>query len=1167
MSAPLFGCADGGEIMNFYTLLDGYEPYKQLKKDIDTGKTPVSVCGVVESAKAQLIAALCSGRSTLCVVYSDFEARALYDELCFYTDRAYLFCEKEYVFHNIDTRAHMTDFDRLAALDRIGGGGVFVASVGACMSYTLPKDKLAAGTHTVKIGDKLDADDFCAQLTEAGYTRADTTEAAGQFSVRGGIIDVYSPGSDSPCRIELFDDEVDSIRFFDPLTQRSHTQTDECRIIPASELCLTADERAKLSGFLQKSARAKNCSEELEKTLAEECERLGQNCGFPAIDKYAGVIYEEIPTIVDYFDNASPVFIVEPKRINERAKTLEWERAEMYDELAGRGGLPPKTAHCYALYRSICEKLAEKRLVGLNLLAHSAIDYRYADLVDFVTKSTVSLHGKIDYLYDDLAAWKSSGATVVILAQNSSRGKNLAGTLTEKGFDAVYAERGGDFAEKKITVMRGEAKKGYEYPEIGFVLIAEQDIFTAQKNRKKRKADSANRIKSYTDVNVGDYVVHRAHGIGQYEGIKKLEVGGVTKDYLKIKYNGTDVLYVPVDQMDMLYKYVGSGEKAVHLNKLGGSEWNKTKQRVKTATADMAKQLVALYAEREHTKGHAFSGDTPWQRDFEDTFAYSETADQLRSIEEVKADMENDRPMDRLLCGDVGYGKTEVALRAAFKAAADSKQVAYLCPTTILAMQHYETFRSRMADFPIKVEMLSRFRTPKEQEKIIKKVKTGEIDIIIGTHRLLQKDVVFRDVGLLIIDEEQRFGVADKERIKELKKNVDVLSMTATPIPRTLHMAMLSVRDMSLLETPPENRYPVETYVLEYNAQILADAMKKELARGGQVFYLYNRIQGIYTVADRIRKLIPEARVVVGHGRMREEELEDIMYDMVNGEADILVCTTIIETGLDIPNANTIIIENADRMGLSQLYQLRGRVGRSNRSAYAYLCYKRDGVLSETAQKRLSAIREFTEFGSGFKIAMRDLEIRGAGNILGAQQHGHMDSVGYDMYCRLLAESVREAQGISANDDISTSIDVSVDAFIPEKYIRNPNRRIDVYKQIAAVTDADGASDITDELIDRFGTVPRSVLNLIDIALIKADAAALGIEEISENGRALVFTFGKGTLAPETAVALIKKMPYAIKVGSGEIPKISYFPKAEKKKIANIKFMLQTILSLNSGEK
>lgn len=1148
--------------MNFYNLLDGYEPYRQLKKDIDTGIVPVSVCGVVDSARAQLIAALGEGKSVLCVVYSDFEARALYEEMSFYTDRVYFFSEKEYVFHNIDTRAHTADFERIAALDRISSGGIFIASVGACLSYTLPEEKLEKGRITVKTGDLIDTESFCEKLTGMGYTRAEVTEACGQFSVRGGIIDVFSPSEESPCRIELFGDEVDSVRFFDPQTQRSHTQADECRIIPASELCLTREERERLSDFLEKSMKTKGCTEELKKTLGEERERLRENGIFPAADKYAGVIYSEIPTIVDYFGADSPVFVLEPKRINERAKTLEWEQGEAYAEMAERGELPKKCGHCYASYAGLTKKLAAKRLVCLNPLTHTNIDYTYGDLIEFVTRNTVSLHGKIDYLYDDLAAWKKSGTTVVILAQNSSRGENLAGSLKEKGFDAHYTDRGEDFLPGQITVMRGLAKKGFEYPETGFVLIAEQDIFTAQKSRGRRKAESANRIKSYTDVNVGDYVVHCGHGIGQYEGIKKMQVGGVTKDYLKIKYSGTDVLYVPVDQMDMLYKYVGSGEKNVHLNKLGGSEWNKTKQRVKTATADMAKQLVALYAEREHTKGYAFSEDTPWQREFEDTFAYSETDDQLRSIEEVKTDMEKDRPMDRLLCGDVGYGKTEIALRAAFKAATDSKQVAYLCPTTILAMQHYETFRRRMADFPIRIEMLSRFRTPKEQTQILKKLKTGEIDIIIGTHRLLQKDVEFKDVGLLIIDEEQRFGVADKERVKELKKNIDVLSMTATPIPRTLHMAMLSVRDMSLLETPPENRYPVETYVLEHNDRVLADAMKKELARGGQVFYLYNRVQGIFTVAERIRKLVPGARVAVGHGKMREEELEDIMYDMVNGETDILVCTTIIETGLDIPNANTIIIDNADRMGLSQLYQLRGRVGRSNRSAYAYLCYRRDGMLSETAQKRLSAIREFTEFGSGFKIAMRDLEIRGAGNILGAQQHGHMDSVGYDMYCRLLSESVREVQGGGNAEEITTSIDVSVDAFIPERYIKNPNRRIDVYKQIAAVSDADGASDITDELIDRFGTIPKSVLNLIDIALIKAEASGLGIEEIRENGRGLVFTFAKGTLAPETAMALFKKLPGAVRAASGEIPKLTYFPKDEKKKLANIKFMLQTILSL-----
>ncbi|MBQ8636707.1 MAG: transcription-repair coupling factor [Clostridia bacterium] len=1153
--------------MNLLNFIDGYQPYEQVKKEISKKNGAVSVSGITEAAQTQLIGALSQGRSALVVVYSENEARSLVRELELYTDKAIMFPEKEYVFHNIDVKNHERELERLCALDRIKDGAIVVASVSACLAYTLSKERFDELALSISVGECYEIDSITNNLIEMGYKRSDMTEVAGQFSVRGGILDIFSPNNDEPVRIEFFDNEVDSIRYFDSADQRSRFNTDKCRIIPVSELSLTNEEKNKLIDYINKTIRKKSTADELLEVLSHEAELLSEGEIFPAIDKYVGYLFEKMPGIYNYLEEDTIVFLVEPKRLNERAKTLEWEEGEVLSELLGRVVIP-KTPVPWIEYREFCKVVSLKNIVSLNLLAHTSLDFKYTLIADFLTKSTVSLHGKIDYLYDDLAEWKKTKTTVVILTASASKGKNLAGTLTEKGFSAVYSENGEIIENGSVTIIKGSSKKGFEYPELSFVLISEQDIFATDKKRRTKNIDKARRIKSYTDINVGDYVVHRAHGIGEYCGIKKMEVAGVTKDYFHIKYHGTDTLYVPVDQMDMLYKYVGSGERTVRLNKLGGSEWNKAKQRVKTATADMAKQLVALYAEREHTKGFAFSDDTPWQREFEDTFAFSETPDQLRSIEEVKADMENDRPMDRLLCGDVGYGKTEVALRAAFKAVTDSKQVIYLCPTTILAMQHFETFRKRMADFPITIEMLSRFRSEKEQKSIIKKVKTGEIDIIIGTHRLLQKDIEFKDAGLLIIDEEQRFGVADKERIKEIKKNIDVLSMTATPIPRTLHMAMLSVRDMSLLETPPENRYPVETYVMEHNPLVLADAMRKEISRGGQVFYLYNRIQGIYTVAENIRKLIPDARIAVAHGRMKEDELEDIMYSMVNGDTDILVCTTIIETGLDIPNANTIIIENADRMGLSQLYQLRGRVGRSTRSAYAYMTYKRDKVLSETAQKRLSTMREFIEFGSGFKIAMRDLEIRGAGNILGAEQHGHMDSVGYDMYCRLLSESVREIKGEKVNSDTDVLIDISVDAYIPEKYIRNQNQRIDTYKQIATISSEEDSAELVDEIIDRFGDVPKAVMNLIKISEIKAIAAECEVVEISEkqNGR-FVFTFKEDSLLPETVIALISKFPKNIKVGTSSTPQITYFDKELKNKLSNVKFVLQTILSLKKDDK
>ncbi|MBR0470730.1 MAG: transcription-repair coupling factor, partial [Clostridia bacterium] len=781
--------------------------------------------------------------------------------------------------------------------------------------------------------------------------------------------------------------------------------------------------------------------------------------------------------------------------------------------------------------------------------------------------------GKIEYLYDDLKKWQESNYTVVILCASRGRGENLAGVLKDKGIRAKFIftdskNSNVKFYKGDTVILRGDLGKGFEYPELGFVLVSDREIFETKKSRQRRKVENANRIKNYTDISAGDYVVHRTHGIGQYVGTQKITVGDVTKDYLKIQYKGTDVLYIPIDQLNMLYKYVGSEGKKLSLSRLGGSDWKKTTQRVKQSTAELAKKLVALYAERERAKGYAFSADTPWQRDFEDTFDFTETEDQLRSIEEVKTDMEKTKPMDRLLCGDVGFGKTEVALRAAFKAVGDSKQVAYLCPTTILAMQHYETFLKRMEAFPIKVEMLSRFRTAAEQKRILKQLKTGEIDIIIGTHRILSKDLEFKDLGLLIIDEEQRFGVEHKERLKELKQNIDVLTMTATPIPRTLHMAMTGVRDMSVLTEPPENRYPVQTYVLEDNDVVIKDAIRNELSRGGQVFYLYNRVQGIYRRAEWIKAQFPDINVAVAHGKMKEDNLEDIMYDMVNGKTDVLVCTTIIETGLDIPNANTIIIENADKMGLAQLYQLRGRVGRSNRAAYAYLTYQPNKILSEVASKRLRAVKEFTEFGSGFKIAMRDLEIRGAGNILGPEQHGHMDAVGYDMYCRLLKESVDEAQGIKTEQKNEVSVDISIDAYLPEEYIRNHNQRIDMYKKIAAIESEDDKFEIEDELIDRFGDIPKPVQNIIEVAALKIPAKECGVYEINQRADAVLLTFEADKIDAQLVMGLDSLYPKRIKLYSGEKPVIGYALRGQHKEILNIvNNLLTQIKELQNPEK
>ena len=1160
--------------MRLSNILEQYEEYRRFRQVLDTGTAPISVAGVAESAQAQLIYETAMERGAVVIAYSDMEARALYDDLCYFTERARYFPAKEYVFYNIEATGREREHQRLACLHALAAGGesaIIVTSLEAALDYTVGRTELMEYTVPVEPGMRLDLEALSQKLVEMGYVREELVEGKGQFSVRGGILDYYPVHREDPVRIEFFDDEVDSIRTFDAMTQRSMEPLDRELIIPCREAVFPREKTVQIIAALEekikKLKRKKSDQSQLIEKLRADMEQLREGGSFPAIDKYVSLIYGRVPTILEYFGHQDLAFIIEPKRIAERAKSLEWEQGELLGDLSGRGILLLDGMEFWLDYAKMKETVSQMGLVSLNTLSHSTVDYQYKAIFNFTTKTTVGFHGKVDYLYDDLQAWQKEGATVVILAGNRARGENLAGTLNDKGIACRFTAGRPEFQKGEIVVTKGELRKGFSYPEIDFVLISDQEIFESSRKRRARKIENTNRIKAYTDIQIGDYVVHQTHGIGQYAGIQKMVVGGVTKDYLKIQYQGTDSLYVPVDQMDMLYKYVGSTEKKLKLNKLGGTDWNKTKARVKSSTRDMAKQLVALYAERENTKGFAFSSDTPWQRDFEDTFLYSETDDQLRSIEEVKQDMERPKPMDRLLCGDVGYGKTEVALRAAFKAATDSKQVAYLCPTTILAMQHYDTFVRRMENFPIKIQMLSRFRTPAQQKEILKQLKTGEIDIIIGTHRILQKDLEFKDLGLLIIDEEQRFGVADKERLKEMKKNVDVLSMTATPIPRTLHMAMINVRDMSLLETPPENRYPVQTYVLEQNEAILADAMKKELARGGQVFYLYNRVQGIYRTAQWIQKMIPEATVAVGHGKMKEDELEDIMYDMVNGKTDILVCTTIIETGLDIPNANTIIIENADRMGLSQLYQLRGRVGRSNRSAYAYLTYRKNSVLSDTAEKRLRAIKEFTEFGSGFKIAMRDLEIRGAGNILGAEQHGHMDAVGYDMYCKLLKESVDEARGLQTAADTEIAIDADMDAYIPEQYIPSHGQRIEIYKKIAAVEDDEDASEITDELIDRFGDIPKAVENLIGIAAAKAAGRRAGVCEIAVKGDRAVLRFLAGALQAETVLRLIDRFPKNLSVGASEQPVLTYRCDDSKKLLSNIKFILQTILELQMAEK
>lgn len=1155
--------------MDLLNLLEGYGPYDGLIKNLSN--TPVSVAGVVGSAQPQLIAAAADklDGNMLVVTYSDMEACALCDDLKLYTDNAVVFPSKEYVFYNIETMGRANDYARLSVLDKIVKGEkiIVVASVDSLMTYTAEVSRFKSGIEEIKTGGEYNISELAEKLTAMGYRREEIIEGAGQFAIRGGILDVYSPNCDGPVRVEFWDDEVDSIRSFDTDSQRTIENIDSVRIIPVTEALYSVKRCEEI--VLELERRLKNTkNQEYAKTLQADIESFNERHYFPSADKYISMIYGRIPSLLDYFGSGDGAVAIDPKRISERIKTFMWERGEIVTELKMKGILGEGKTEFYKDGAEVISELSKMKLIALEMLSHTKNDFKFKHLEMFTSKTTVSFHGKLEYLYEDLKKWQSLGYTVIVLAATRGRAENLNGVFNERGIKSRIAEDK-EFKQGETVIIRGSQNGGFEYPEIKLALVSEREIFESKRLRERRRRDNAERIKSYNDISPGDYVVHVTHGIGEYVGIQKITVDKVSKDYLKIQYRGTDTLYVPVDQLNLLYKYSGkTEEKTVKLNKLGTQEWTRTKQKVKASTDELAKELIKLYAERSSVKGHAFSEDTPWQRDFEDNFRYNETSDQLQSVEEVKADMEKQQPMDRLLCGDVGFGKTEVALRAAFKAVCDSKQVAYLCPTTILCMQHYETFLNRMADFPVTVEMLSRFRTPKQQEEILKKLKDGRVDIVIGTHRLLSKDVKFKDLGLLIVDEEQRFGVAHKERLKALKTNVDVLTMTATPIPRTLHMAMTSVRDMSVLTRPPQNRYPVQTYVLEHNEMVVLDAIRNELSRGGQVFYLYNRVQGIYRKAQWIQDAFPDINVAVGHGKMSESELEDIMYDMVNGRTQVLVCTTIIETGLDIPNANTIIIENADRMGLAQLYQLRGRVGRSNRAAYAYLTYQKDKVLSNVSQKRLSAIREFTEFGSGFKIAMRDLEIRGAGNILGSEQHGHMDNVGYDMYCKILKESIDEAKGITDGSASEVSVDINVNAYIPENYITSANQRIDMYKKIAAIETEEDEFEIRDELIDRYGEPPKSVLNIIAVAALKIPAREIGCIEISEKMRNVTLTFAENRLTPEIVFGLDKKFAARVKVLSSEKPSLRIkMLEKDKNSLEFVNILLNSIKELQNEKK
>lgn len=1157
--------------MPFENVLNDCAEYKEVLYSIEKNIVPLNVISGSTAQRAHFIYSVFKEKNEniLAVCPSESEARSLFGDLAFFAgENAVFFSQKDYVFYDADSVSRSECAQRIKVCADICKNEkkyIIVASVESVMQFCIKPEIMKKNNIEFVLGKEFDIEELALNLITMGYKRNDMVEGIGQFSVRGGIIDIFSPNYTHPLRIEFFDTETDSIRFFDAEKQTTIEKINAAYVCPCREIIYYPNEKEQvvkeLKNELIKLKRKKTDVQTAIENLSADIEKFEEKYYFASTDKYVGFIYPQLPTILDFLDENAIVFVDEEKRCYENAKDFEENFYEGVSELISRGTICASNKNFLIKSSEIFTQLEKFKIIALSSVFYSGAHIKFKNSITFNVQSLNSFHGKIEFLYDDLRDWKTKNSTVVLLAGGSARCESLTTSLNNADIECVFAKHWQESCRGRINVMTGSLTGGFYYPKENFVIISDREIFKENKRRKKQKNDDENKIHSFTDISPGDYVVHQVHGIGKYEGIQKLTTLGATKDYLKISYHGTDKLYVPVTQIDMLYKYIGSTDRKVSVNKLGGADWNRTKARVKASTQDLAKYLIELYSVREKTKGFAFSKDTPWQRQFEDTFAYTETEDQLKCIEEVKRDMESERPMDRLLCGDVGYGKTEVAMRAAFKAVMDSKQVAYLVPTTVLAMQHFSNFSQRMKDFPIRCEMLSRFKSAKEQKEILKKLKTGEIDIIIGTHRILQKDLEFKDLGLLIIDEEQRFGVGHKEKLKELKKNIDVLTLTATPIPRTLHMAMVNIRDMSVITQPPENRYPVQTYVMDHNEAVIADAIRKEIGRGGQVYYLYNKVKGIYSVAQKISELVKDAKVGVGHGQMSEGALEDVMVDMVNGDINVLVCTTIIETGLDISNVNTIIIENADHMGLAQLYQLRGRVGRSNKMAYAYLTYRRDKSLSEIAQKRLSAIREFTEFGSGFKIAMRDLQIRGAGNILGSQQHGHMDAVGYDMYCRILKESVDELSDNVCEEKINTSVDLNISAYIPENYILNSQQRIDAYKKISSIETIDDCYDVQEEFVDRYGDLPVEVNNVIDIAYIKSEAQQAGISEITQKEDNVVLKFAQGKTDMEKIALAVSEYKNQLLFSAGEICYLTFRQKKANSKqiIHNVKNLLHLI--------
>lgn len=1074
--------------------------YKELLKEIQGKTSPIAIHGLSSESLGHITYALREDtkKQILVIASDEIKAKRIYEDLKNFNTPVEIYTSREVVFYDIEAFSYETIHSRLKVLSKLNNGDniVVVTYVEALLNKIMSKKLFENYTENIKYGETVQLKELARKFVIKGYERVNMLEGKGQFSIRGGIIDFFPPFSDYPYRIELFDDEVDSIRVFDIASQRSIEKVNEVLIPPTREVLILDDFKEEVIESIDKDfnkalKRSKDNLKEkelLENKFLKYMESIREGLNVNNVDMVTPYIPDDkLGSLIDYLDKNSLILLDDPKRIEEKVREIYNEFVFKFTDVFQRGELLSSHENIYYDYEKLSEKIKKYTCITVSAFLKTDETYRPKSILNITTKSMQSFHNKIDFLVEELKHYKYRGYKTIIFSGTEDRGQRLESTLREKGIECVYIyDKSRAIRSSQVFIISGTINGGFEYPDIKFVLISDKEVFGTNKKKISRPIKkNREKITDFSDLKIGSYVVHENHGIGQYLGVEQLDIQGIKKDYLTIKYRGKDKLYVPIDQMNLIQKYVGADKSKPKINKLSSSEWSKTKAKAKKAIEDMAKDLLELYAKRQSVKGFAFSPDNPWQRQFEDMFPYEETEAQMRSIEEIKKDMEKSRPMDRLLCGDVGYGKTEVALRAAFKAIMDNKQVAFLVPTTILAQQHYNTIVDRFNEFPIKVGMLSRFRTPSEQKKIIENLRNGNVNIVVGTHRLLSKDVRFNDLGLLIVDEEQRFGVKHKETLKKLKENVDVLTLTATPIPRTLHMSLIGIRDMSVIDEPPEERYPIQTYVVEYNEQLVRDAIVKEINRGGQVYFVYNRVETIDKMASTLKKLVPEAKIAVGHGQMSERELEKVMMKFLKKEFNVLVCTTIIETGLDIPNVNTIIVYDSDKMGLSQLYQLRGRVGRANRLAFAYLMYERDKALSEVAEKRLKAIKEFTEFGSGFKIAMRDLEIRGAGNLLGMEQHGHIEAIGYDLYVKFLNDTIRRFKGDVVEDVVETNIDLNVNGYIPDKYISDEEIKVEIYKKIASIQNKEDYHDLLEELIDRFGDIPEEVDNLMKISYIK----------------------------------------------------------------------------------